>query len=73
MGDITGPKFRIGKFKDTSVTLKNGDIFTLDSNQELGDQTRCYLPHPEILVAALPGDVLLLNDGEVKLQVVEAL
>lgn len=53
--------------------MENGDIFTLDSDETLGDQNRCYLPHPEIIVAALPGDVLLLNDGEVKMEVVEAL
>ena len=40
MGDLQGPKIRVGKFKDGKVTLKAGDEFILDADCELGDGQR---------------------------------
>ena len=49
LADLQGPKLRVGKFTDSKVDLKPGQTFTLDNNEALGDATRVYLPHPEIL------------------------
>src|SRR3954463_10640588 len=38
MADLQGPKIRIGKFKNTKITLSSGDLFILDAERELGDQ-----------------------------------
>jgi pyruvate kinase len=65
--DLQGPKLRLGAFGDGSVVLNKGDIFTLDSSNTPGDRSRVYLPHPEILRAAEPGQTLLLDDGKVRL------
>ena len=70
--DLQGPKLRIGTFRNTSVALDPGAHFTLDSNPEPGDETRVHLPHPEILVALRPTDTVLIDDGRVRLHVVEA-
>jgi pyruvate kinase len=70
--DIQGPKLRIGAFKDRAVKLVKGATFALDSNPEPGDQNRVCLPHPEILRALEPGHTLLIDDGKVRLHVVEA-
>ena len=70
--DLQGPKLRIGLFKDRAVRLGLGAMFTLDSNPEPGDETRVCLPHPEILRALAPGHTLLVDDGKVRLYVVEA-
>ena len=67
LADLQGPKLRVGKFADTKVTLEAGDIFTLDDNPELGDKTRVFLPHPEILSAVEPGHRLLIDDGKLEL------
>ena len=48
LGDLQGPKFRIGNFKNGSVLLKNNQKFSLDLNEKLGDDSRILLPHPEI-------------------------
>src|SRR6266571_2612397 len=40
MGDLQGPKIRVGKFKDGKVTLNPGDAFVLDADLELGDRGR---------------------------------
>lgn len=70
--DIQGPKLRIGTFKDRAVKLAKGATFALDSSPEPGDESRVYLPHPEILRALEPGHTLLVDDGKVRLHVIVA-
>jgi pyruvate kinase len=70
--DLQGPKLRISTFKDRIVTLAKGDTFVLDSDPAPGDQKRVCLPHPEILRSLRPGHAVLVNDGKVRLHVVEA-
>lgn len=71
LADLQGPKFRIGTFADTSVTLQPGQRFKLDSDPSPGDAERVFLPHPEIFESLAAGDRLLLNDGQVNLIVRE--
>jgi len=66
--DLQGPKLRLGTFDGGSVVVKKGDSFVLDSDVAPGDAARVYLPHPEILQAAQPGQTLLLDDGKVRLR-----
>lgn len=68
LADIQGPKLRVGKFANTKVTLTPGQTFTLDNNEAPGDETRVFLPHPEILESVKVGDRLLIDDGKLHLQ-----
>lgn len=70
--DLQGPKLRVGQFADGVVELVKGATFTLDSDKTPGTVDRVELPHPEILRALRPGHNLLIDDGKVKLHVVEA-
>ena len=72
LADLQGPKIRIGTFKDKEVTIKAGDEFTFDGNELAGDATRVCLPHPEIFAAAKNGDSLLLNDGRLRVEIIDA-
>lgn len=67
--DLQGPKLRIGCFTDGAVTLKAGRDFRLDMDEGPGDQTRVAMFHPEIYRSLIPGAVLLLDDGRIRLQV----
>ncbi|MEN3794530.1 pyruvate kinase [Fulvimarina sp. MAC3] len=71
LADIQGPKLRVGKFAEGSVNLEIGQEFTLDDNDEPGDNTRVYLPHPEILEAVQVGHRLLIDDGRLFLECIE--
>lgn len=71
LGDLQGPKLRIGTFVDNEVTLKAGETFTLDRNPEPGTVVRVNLPHGEIYQVLTPGESLLLDDGKLRLQVIE--
>jgi pyruvate kinase len=69
--DLQGPKLRIGEFADGGVYLTKGAEFTLDLDPAPGNAERVRLPHPEILSALHPGNTLLVDDGKVRLHVIE--
>ena len=71
IADMQGPKLRVGKFKNEFEILEDGQEFTFDNNEELGDNTRVQLPNVAILDALKVGDYVLINDGKMKVQVIE--
>ena len=71
MADLQGPKIRIGKFADGKVLLETGQRFVLDADRESGDATCVGLDYKELVDDVVPGAVLLLDDGLIKLVVEE--
>ena len=71
MADLQGPKIRVGKFKDGKVALQPGDAFILDAACALGDAGRVGLDYKELPRDVKAGDVLLLDDGKIVLDVRE--
>jgi len=70
--DLQGPKLRVGTFADaTGVVLKANASFRLDMTNRPGDQDRVSLMHPEIFAALKPGSPLLIDDGHLRLEVIE--
>ena len=70
MADLQGPKIRVGRFADGAVQLVNGAAFVLDASRtEPGDATGVGLDYKELPHAVRAGDILLLNDGLIVLQV----
>jgi pyruvate kinase len=72
LGDLQGPKIRIDRFAEGKVFLNEGDDFTLDVSLNPSDGTAksvgvAYKGLPNDVKA---GDVLLLNDGQIALDVV---
>jgi pyruvate kinase len=72
LADLQGPKLRLGEFKDGAENLARGARFILDADETVGDAKRVHLPHPEILSALEPGHAVLIDDGKVRLKVIEA-
>ena len=72
LADLQGPKIRVGKFVDGKVHLRKGDAFTLDAERsEPGDERGVGIDYPELPNDCQPGDILLLNDGQIQLDVLE--
>ena len=70
MADLQGPKIRVGKFAEGKVQLENGAPFVLDGDRkELGDVHAVGLDYKELPREVKKGDVLLLNDGLIVLDV----
>ena len=70
--DLQGPKLRVGSFEGGSAQLEKGAKVVLDQENVPGDAKRMELPHPELFAAIGPGDRLLIDDGKVRLKVIEA-
>ena len=71
VADLQGPKLRVADFAKDKIMLKEGQKFVLDMKKEPGDETRVCLPHKEIFAAIKVGDELLLNDGNVVLEILK--
>lgn len=71
IADLQGPKIRVARFKNKSITLINGDTFILDTTcgSDDGDETRVGIDYKELINDVVPGDHLLLNDGLIELKV----
>jgi pyruvate kinase len=70
MADLQGPKIRVGKFEGGSTLLAPGQTFVLDAAMSApGTNERVGLDYKELPRDVRPGDVLLLNDGLLKLVV----
>ncbi|MBB3064724.1 MULTISPECIES: pyruvate kinase [Limibacillus] len=70
LADLQGPKLRVGKIKDGSMTLKRGDKVRLDLKAKLGEDGVIPLPHKEIFAALAPKAPVLMDDGNLRLEVI---
>jgi pyruvate kinase len=69
LGDLQGPKLRVGEFADGKVVLQQGQRFTFDTSKAVGGVDRVHLPHPQIFAGVKKGHNLLLDDGKLKMVV----
>ncbi len=69
LADLQGPKIRIGKFEEQRVMLAKDDEFILDANCTSGNRQRVGLDYRDLPRDVKPGDILLLDDGRLKLRV----
>jgi pyruvate kinase len=69
LGDLQGPKIRVGKFEGGKITLVVGEAFILDATCALGNQERVGLDYKDLPKDVVNGDILLLDDGRLKLEV----
>ena len=70
LADLQGPKIRISKFEDKSVFLANGSTFVFDKQADVpGDASRVGLDFPDLIKDVHAGDILLLDDGKIRMRV----
>jgi pyruvate kinase len=71
LADLCGPKMRVGRFGTGKIELDVGQRFTLTTREVVGDKSivsQTYEPLPQDV---LPGTIILLDDGLLRLRVVE--
>ena len=73
LADLQGPKVRIARFKEGKVFLKEGQDFALDIEleQNAGDTTQVGITYRPLARDVKPGNILLLDDGRVVMEVVK--
>jgi pyruvate kinase len=70
--DLQGPKLRVGHFDGGRTVLTKGQRFIFDRDDKAGDESRVQLPHAELFEAVRPGTRILIDDGKIRLNVLEA-
>jgi pyruvate kinase len=73
LGDLQGPKIRIAKFQQHHINLNVGQLFILDASMDPneGDDQAVGIDYKELPKDVKPTDILLLDDGRIKLRVEE--
>jgi len=71
LGDLQGPKIRIGRFQNGKIHLPDGARFNLDASLPIddGDETQVGLGYKDLPNDCKVGDILLLDDGRISLEV----
>ncbi len=67
--DLAGPKIRTGKILQGSISLKNGDTFTLTSEQNISEASRVSTGFNKFHEEVHANDQILLADGSIELRV----
>lgn len=65
--DLQGPKIRLGRFENGSISLNKGDRFTLTSKLMEGTQTMSAITYEPLADEVPEGSVILLDDGKVEM------
>ncbi len=71
MLDTKGPEIRLGDFKEGTIDLEEGSIFTLTNRDILGDETIVNMSYEGLPNDVTEGSIILIDDGLVELEVLE--
>ncbi|MFP5111869.1 pyruvate kinase [Bacillaceae bacterium C204] len=71
LGDLQGPKIRLGRVEGEKVTLKTGQTFILHIDQVLGSEKQASVDYEYLVKDVQPGNRILINDGAVELIVTD--
>ena len=68
--DTKGPEFRCGLVNNDKITLKEGNTIKIIKEEVIGTDEKISVNHPDALKYIRIKDIVLLNDGLVKLEVI---
>jgi pyruvate kinase len=69
--DLQGPKIRLARFADGPHDLAVGDVFTITTEDVPGSKEICGTTFKGLPHDVKPGDPLLIDDGRVRLRVLD--
>lgn len=69
--DTKGPEIRLGAFPDGGCELLDGQVFTLTTEEIEGSETRASISYKGLCEDVAPGNIILLDDGLISLEVRE--
>jgi pyruvate kinase len=69
--DLQGPKIRLGRFADGPHELAEGDVLTITTEDVLGTRDLVGTTFKGLPQDVKPGDFLLIDDGKVRVQVLD--
>ena len=73
LGDLQGPKLRVGELENNKLILKEGDRFIFTTEKMVGTNDKIYVSYPNLTTDVKTGERIFLDDGKMELKVVEVL
>jgi pyruvate kinase len=71
LGDLQGPKLRVGDIKDGALPIAPGDILTFTSKEKvIGTKEKIYVSYPDLHNDVEVGNKILIDDGKLEVVVV---
>jgi len=71
LADLQGPKLRIGEIENNLINLMEGDIITFVTENCVGNKDHIYMSYQEFPQNVNSGEIILIDDGKIKLEVIE--
>jgi pyruvate kinase len=71
LGDLRGPRIRVGEVENGSIELQRGKKIILTSENTVGTLAKIAVSFKGLHRGVAPGTIVLLDDGNIELQVLE--
>lgn len=71
LADLQGPKLRIGEVENNGVLLEENAIIEFTNEKCIGTAQRVYMSYELFPMDVNVGDIILIDDGKIKLEAIE--
>jgi pyruvate kinase len=70
LGDLQGPKLRVGEMENNALHVEPGDILTFTNEKLVGTKERIYVSYPNLHNDVKIGNKIMIDDGKLEVKVV---
>lgn len=71
LGDLQGPKLRVGEIENNALLVKEGDVLTLTNEKLIGTMEKIYVSYPNLAGDVVVGNTIMIDDGKIEVVVQE--
>lgn len=69
LGDLQGPKLRVGEIEGGSMLVEEGEILTFTNTKLVGNKERIYVSYPNLHDDVKIGNIIMIDDGKLEVKV----
>ena len=69
LGDLQGPKLRVGEIENNRLEVKEGDILTFSNEKCVGTMKKIYVSYPNLAADVVVGNLIMVDDGKIEVKV----
>ena len=69
LGDLQGPKLRVGEIEGGGMDVVEGDILTFTNEKLVGNMDRIYVSYPNLHADVKIGNTIMIDDGKLEVKV----
>ena len=71
LGDLQGPKLRVGEIENNALEVFPGDILTFTNEKVVGNIERIYVSYPNLHADVKIGNKIMIDDGKMEVKVIK--